>query len=444
MSSTRCWRHSSRSGNERAANLSLLPEIFRVRQTFAGPQLADVAGTVRAELARLQLQHKIHPGQSVAVTAGSRGIAYIVVILRTIVEHLQGLGGRPFLVPAMGSHAGGTAAGQSRLLESYGITEAAVGCPIRSSTETVVVCQAAEGFPVHFDRLASQADHVLVCGRVKPHTSLAGTIESGLLKMLLVGLGKCEGAKDLPPRDPEPQFRSNCPQRRRRGDREVPCPGRPGHRRKCLRPDGPGGSSWRPGFLCPRRQLLLLARQWLPQLPFRQVDLLLMDKIGKDISGVGFDPNVVGRKFNDHQAVEGEYPKVKRIALRRLSRRSLGNAIGIGLAEFCRSQLFEQADFAATRLNVLTSGRVSAAMCPLDYQTDRQMLEAALGTAGLVEPPQARLLWIADTLHLAEVECSAAYLDEARSRSDLTILTAPRPLPLDASGNLPDWDEPAD
>ena len=175
--------------------MSSLPEIFRVRQTFAGPQLADVAGTVRAELARLQLEHKLHPGQSVAVTAGSRGIANIVVILRTIVEHIQGLGGRPFLVPAMGSHGGGTAAGQRRLLESYGITEAAVGCPIRSSTETVVVCRAAEGFPVHFDRLAFEADHVLVCGRVKPHTSLAGSIESGLLKMLLVGLGKCEGAK---------------------------------------------------------------------------------------------------------------------------------------------------------------------------------------------------------------------------------------------------------
>ena len=164
----------------------------------------------------------------------------------------------------------------------------------------------------------------------------------------------------------------------------------------------------------------------------------MIDEIGKNFSGVGMDSNVVGRKFDEHKAVEDEYPKVKRIALRGLSKQSHGNAIGIGMAEFCRSQLLRDTDFAATRLNVLTSGRVAAAMCPLDYETDRQMLELALSTVGLVEPQDARLLWIPNTLRLAEVECSAAYLEQARGRSDLAILTDLRPLPFDAAGNLPE------
>jgi hypothetical protein len=185
------------------------------------------------------------------------------------------------------------------------------------------------------------------------------------------------------------------------------------------------------------QKLLALARQRLPRLPFPRADVLLIDRIGKDISGTGLDPNVVGRKFNDHKAVEDEWPKVRRIALRGLTEATHGNATGLGMAEFCRSELLRRTDFAATRLNGLVSGHISAVMAPLDYESDREMLAAALGTIGLVEPPQARLLWIADTLHLSEVECSAAYLDEARRHDDLEILTAPRDLPFDAAGNLP-------
>ncbi len=173
------------------------PEIFRLRQTLDGPRVDDIPTAVHAALAGANLAARLRPGQTVAVTAGSRGIANIAAILRATVEHLRSLGARPFLVPAMGSHGGGTAAGQQRLLESYGIAEPLVGCPVRASMETVVVCRAAEGFPIHCDRLAFEADHTLVCGRVKPHTSLAGRYESGLLKMLLVGLGKAEGAKTL-------------------------------------------------------------------------------------------------------------------------------------------------------------------------------------------------------------------------------------------------------
>jgi hypothetical protein len=186
------------------------------------------------------------------------------------------------------------------------------------------------------------------------------------------------------------------------------------------------------------RQLLEMAWQWMARLPFDAVDVLLIDRMGKNISGVGFDPNVVGRKFNDHQAVEGEKPRVKRICLRSLTPESHGNAVGLGIAEFCRTQLLRDMDRRITRVNSLTSGHLAAGMIPLDFESDREMLAEALGTVGLIEPQNARLLWIADTLDLAEVECSAAYLDAARARSDLEILGELRELSFSAEGNLGD------
>jgi len=414
------------------------PKIFRVRQSFEDVRVADVAGEVHAQLSRLELNNKIRPGATVAVTAGSRGIANIAEIIRAIVDHLKHLGACPFIVPAMGSHGGGTAEGQRAVVESYGITEQFIGCPIRSSLETVVVTRAAAGYDVHFDRAAFEADHVVVCNRVKPHSDFAGEIESGLMKMLMIGLGKREGARvyhraaedfgfDRIIRDVAEEVLGRC--RILAGVAIVENAYDQTALIEAVPPDR---------FVEREKELLKLAKRRMARLPFTHVDLLLIDRIGKDISGVGMDPNIVGRKFNDHQALEDEFPKVKRIALRGLSPHGHRNAIGLGIAEFCRTRLLEQADFAATRLNGLTSGRISCIMTPLDYPTDREMLAAALGTIGLTEPPDAKLLWIADTLHLAEVECSTAYLDEARGRSDLTILTEPRDLPLDAVGNLPD------
>lgn len=413
------------------------PQIFRVRQSFEAPRLEDVPGEVDAQLARLQLGDRVREGDRVAITVGSRGIAGINVILRAAVAHLKGLGAQPFLVPAMGSHGGGTADGQRAVVEAYGVTEQFVGCPILSSMETVVVCQTAEGFPVHFDRHAFEADHVLVCGRVKPHTRFTGDIESGLMKMMLIGLGKCEGAIVYHQAIEDYSFAQII----RSVAREViaRCRVLAGlaivenaydqtARIEAVPPEK---------FETRERELLTLARQWMARLPFDDVDLLLVDQIGKDVSGVGLDANVVGRKYNDHLSTDADLARVKRICVRGLTPGTHGNAIGIGLSEFCLSRVLRQMNVEATRLNSIVSGHVSAGMLPLDYATDREMLEAALGTIGLARPPQAKLVWIADTLNLAEVECSLAYHDAARQREDLEILTEPRALPLDATGNLP-------
>ncbi len=422
--------------------MSSYPLMFRVRQRRDAPRLDDVSADVHAQLERLSLAGKVKPGDSVAISAGSRGVANVHLIIRSIVEHFQRLGARPFIVPAMGSHGGGTAEGQRRVVESYGITEDFVGCPIRSTMETVVVCRTAEGFPVHFDRFAYEADHVVVCNRVKPHTRFAGEIESGLMKMMLIGLGKCQGASvyhraildhsfDQIIRSVTGEVFRNC--RILAGlailenayDQTALVEAIPPER-----------------FESREKELLVLAKKWMAGLPFRHVDLLLIDRIGKDISGAGLDTNVVGRKFDDHKAVADEFPKVKVIAIRGLTPESHGNAIGMGLAEFCKSQLLRETDFQATRLNGIISTHLSASMAPLDYETDREILDVALRAVGLVEPPEARILWIRNTLELSEVECSVAYLEEAGRRDDLEIVTEPRPLPLDADGNLPDLPPP--
>lgn len=418
--------------------MATYPTMFRVRQTFEAPRVADVAAEVDAQLSRLALAGRVRSGQSVAITAGSRGVANIGAILRAVAEHLKALGARPFIVPAMGSHGGGTAEGQRQVIESYGVTEAAVGSPIRAGMETVVVCRTPEGIPVHFDRYAFEADHVVVVNRVKPHTRFVGDIESGLMKMMLIGLGKCEGAKIYHRAIQDYSFGQII----RSVAGEV--------LRQCRVLCGVGivenarDETARIEAVLPEefesreKQLLALARSWMARLPFDRVDILLIDQIGKDISGTGLDTNVVGRKFDDHKAQADESPKVKVIVVRGLTPQTHGNAVGMGIAEFCKSRMLRETDFEATRLNAITAGHISAAMPPLDYETDREILDIALGTIGLVDPPQAKVLWIRNTLDLIEVECSVAYLDEAVRSKDLEVLTQPRDLPLDGEGNLPD------
>lgn len=413
------------------------PRMFRLRQQFEAPRLDDVAGAVKAELTRLALDQKLRPGQSVAITAGSRGIANIHLIIKAAVEHLQSLGAKPFIVPAMGSHGGGTAEGQQAILEGYGITEQFCGCPIRAGMETVVVCQTAEGFPVHFDRHASQADHVLVCGRVKPHTDFVGEVESGLMKMMLIGLGKHNGAKVYHRAILDYSF----PQIVKSVAGHV--------LEKCRILAGlaivENGydetaqiAAVAAGELEAReRELLVLARKWMPKLPFERADILLIDELGKNISGAGMDTNVVGRKYDYHRAAADEFPKVKRIVVRGLTEETHGNASGIGLAEFCTTRLLDETDWNITRINCLTSGNVAACMMPVSFDTDRELLDAALPTIGLTEPMDARILWIRNTLDLAEVECSQAYWQEAQARDDLEVISPPRELAFDDRGNLP-------
>lgn len=415
--------------------MTKLPKFFRVGQTFARPHIEDLGSEVQRQLQQIALEKRIVAGQTVAITVGSRGIANIALIAKQCVEYFKQIGAVPFIIPAMGSHGGATAEGQSLVLASYGVTEAQMGCAIHSSMDVVEVCQAAEGFPVYFDRQASLADHVFVINRIKPHTRFAGEIESGLMKMMLIGLGKQKGAEVYHRVIMNYSF-----------DQIV----RSVSRTVIDRCGIAGGLAilenayeetaqlvaLRPEEIEVREpELLRQVKAWMPGLPFERAELLIVDRIGKDISGTGMDTNVIGRKRNDHGSPD-ELPFIHHIYVRGLTEATHGNATGLGVAEMCHRRVIEEMDMELVRMNCVTAGHITAAMIPLDFPSDLEALRIGCQLAGFIEPEQVSVQWIVDTLHLEEVECSEVYWQEANQRTDLRILREPTELKFDASGDL--------
>lgn len=413
------------------------PRTFRVRQTFERPLVVDVAATVRAELTRIGVAPRVQPGQTVAITAGSRGITNIAVILKATVDFFRAAGAQPFIVAAMGSHGGGTPEGQRAILTNYGVTEEFCGCPVRTRMETVVLDRTAEGIPVHFGRDALAADHVVVVGRVKPHTELFGDHQSGLMKMLLIGLGKHEGAKIYHRAFVDFSFDQIVRSVGRRVIEKGRILAGLGIVENAYDETGLIRAVLPQELEAQDQELLALAAKWLPRLPFDHADLLLVDEIGKEISGCGMDTNVIGRKRYEHWTEAHEFPKVKKIAIRSLTEQTHGNATGLGKSEYCLTRVVEAMDKRVTYINVATACYPQVAMIPPHYDTDRELLDVALATVGLVEPPDVKLLWIRNTLRVEEVECGEAFLPLARGRRDLEILTEPRELEFDAQGMLP-------
>jgi len=415
------------------------PRMLKVQQHFEAPQVDDIPGTVKEQIDSLNLSDRVNKGDTVAVTVGSRGINNIALITKAIVDSLKGLGAEPFIVPAMGSHGGGTAEGQQEIIESYGVTEEFVGCPIRATMDVVQVGTVEGEVPVYFDKYASQADHVVVAGRIKPHTGFVGEIESGLHKMMLIGLGKHKGATnyhqaivrysfDRIIRGVAQQVIDKCGilfglaivenQYDKTAMLEAVAPERFAEREK---------------------ELLVLAKKWMPRLPFDRVDLLVIDAMGKNISGSGMDTNVIGRKYNDHAAVEKEFPKVTRVFVRGLTPETHGNAAGIGMAEYCHQRIVDGMNVEATVINCMTGNAPSGAAIPVHFATDEICLEKALETVGFVEPQNARVLRIRNTLHLGEVLVSEVYAKEIEGREDLSILEPAANMQFDGQGDLLEW-----
>lgn len=378
-----------------------------------------------------------------AITAGSRGIANIAVVIKAIAAYFRSLGAEPFIVPAMGSHGGATAEGQAELLAGYNVTEAFCGAPIRSSMETVVVGEAPQGFPVHFDRIASEADHVFVCNRVKPHTGLEGPVESGLTKMLLIGLGKHTGAKIYHRAFQEYSWERISQMVARIVLDRCKVVGGLAIVENSYDETAIIQSVGASELFAVEPALLKKAYELLPRLPFSRLDVLVIDEIGKNISGTGMDTNVVGRKHNDRTAREDEFPKIRRIIVRGLTAATHGNASGIGLADLCHRRVVEQTNAETTAVNCITAGHISGGMTPIALDSDRELLVAALNTIGLRSPDEARVCWIKDTLHLSEIECSASLLAEVRGFEGAEVVVGPRRLPFNAQGDWPAFDEAA-
>src|SRR5579884_2247028 len=414
------------------------PRFVRIRQRFERPRVEDVAAAVRAALEPLGLEKTIRPGHTVALTAGSRGIANIPVVLRATAEFLKRLGARPFLVPAMGSHGGGTAEGQRHILESYGITEEFVGTPIRASMDTVQVGVTAEGFPVLLDRIASEADHIGVVARVKPHTGFHGPIESGLLKMMMIGLGKHAGALLYHRILLDHPFDSVVRSVGRTLMKSAPIAFGLALVENAYEETAIVEGVAPEAFEAREERLLIEAKRLLMRLPLRKADLLIVDEIGKNISGSGMDTNVVGRKraFRMQPPPAG-IPVMRLIYVRGLSAKTHGNASGIGLADFVSTRLVQQMDYRATVINCLTAGYPEGAFVPVHFATDREVLDAALAIIGTRAPEQARILRIRNTMQLEELDVSEPCLQEKERQTEFAVLSSPRPLEFDAAGNLP-------
>ena len=409
------------------------PRMLRLRQKFDSPQVANVAAEVARQLESLALRDRVQPGDSVALTAGSRGIANIAVILQSIAAYFKTLGAKPFIVPAMGSHGGGTVAGQLELLQSYQITEEFVGAPIRATMETVVVAETSQGVPVHFDRFAAEADHVFVCNRIKPHTGFVGEIESGLHKMLLIGLGKHVGAKIYHSAIVNFSFAEIIQSVAQVVLQKCGVIGGLAIVENALDETALLEAVPPDAFYEREVELLKRARQWMPQLPFADIDLLIVDEMGKNISGTGLDTNVIGRKFNNNKAMDGDLARVRRIVVRGLTPETHGNASGIGMADFTTQRCIDSIDLKKTRINCITANHPAAGKLPISLEHDREAVEVALQTIGMTPPAEARVVHITNTLHMAETLVSEAFLSEIANRPDLEALEDASPMKFDGN-----------
>ena len=412
-----------------------LPNMFLIRQIFPRPVVGDIPFRIKEELGRIRFERRINPGDSIAITAGSRGIANMPLIIKSLVGELKSIGAHPFIIPAMGSHGGATAEGQKAVLEDYGITEENIGAPIRSSMDVLKVGQLPDGSPVYIDKLAAEADGIVVLNRIKPHTDFVGRIGSGLMKMMAIGLGKKKGA-ELYHRT---FFKYGFEKTIRWAAREV--------LRNCKVKFGIGiiENAYEETAdivaLLPEEieeseeKLFAKAKELSGKLPFEDLDVLIVDKMGKDISGTGMDTNVIGRMMQNFEP-EPEKPDILRIVVLDLTDRSHGNAVGMGLADFTTARLVGKIDRRATYTNSIISLGPQKSRIPVYLDTDKEAIEAAFATVGIREPRECRAVHIRSTLHLHLVEISEPLLEEAKGREDLRIISGPEPLKFDENGNL--------
>lgn len=398
-------------------DLPQLPPLYRLRVSFPRPREGDVAAAVARELAATGC--RVGAGETVAISVGSRGIANLATAVRATVDWVRGQGGEPFLVPAMGSHGGATGPGQQAVIEGYGCTEAAMGCPIRSSMEVVELPQGQAEVPVFLDRHASTADHVIVLNRVKIHTDFHGPYESGLMKMLAIGLGKQAQAVEIH-RHGVHGMRDIMPQVAREILAHAPILCGVALLENAY--DETMQVSAMAGADIPSRELELIevARGHMPRLPVDDLDILVVDRIGKNISGVCMDTNIIGRLYVDGVA-EPERPRIGKIVARDLTVETHGNALGVGLADIVTRRLANGIDWAPTYENIYTSTFVKRGFLPLVMETDAQAVAFAQRAIRGVPVAEQRIVRIRDTLHLGEVHASAAVVAACADRDDIVV-----------------------
>ncbi|MFB0508571.1 MAG: hypothetical protein ACETWT_17760 [Thermodesulfobacteriota bacterium] len=413
------------------------PQFGLIRQRFPESLKPDPKGWLLAEFERTGLLKPVKKGDRVLLTGGSRGIDSMKDVLAACVEAVRSVGGEPFLQPAMGSHGGAKAAMQVKVLTHLGITEEAVGAPIYSDWDIVEVGRAEGNVPVYADRAAVDADHILIVNRVKEHTEYMGTTESGILKMAVVGLGRQPGAETMHRLAVNITYFKAIHAIAKILFKELNILGGVAlledQRNQLRRVEVVPASD----VFDREPELLKESQQHRAKLPFDQLDILLVDQIGKDISGSGFDTKVIGRIMNIYEK-ECDTPKITRIVFRDLTEGSEGNATGLGLADYTTRRAVEKIDFEATRINSMTGGSPEKGRVPIALPNDRAAVEAAFGTIGLWTPETVKVAWISNTKDLEWLAVSSALLESARDRADLEVSDTVFDLPFDSTDNLPD------
>ncbi|MCQ2400643.1 MAG: DUF362 domain-containing protein [Lachnospiraceae bacterium] len=411
-----------------------IPKMFTVKQNFADDHIERdiIPETIYRELSDDYFTSRIKPGMEIAVTCGSRGISNIDMIVKSVCDFVRKGGAVPFVVPAMGSHGGATADGQKEVLAHYGVTEEFLGCEIRSSMETVFVGKNDEGLDVFMDKNAHDADGIIILNRVKPHTSFKGDVESGLMKMMAIGLGKQYGAD----RCHEAGFRNMA--------KNVKLFG------KTVLNNSPvlfGVAILENAFDKTRRicavkkedimekepEFLKEAGEFMPRILPQSCDVLIIDRIGKDISGTGADPNVAG-PFGDSGEQYGV--KSQSICILDLTENTNGNGYGIGAADATTQRLFDKLDLEAMYVNSITSTALWKNRIPLIMKNDREAIQVAIKCCNEIDKKNPRVIRIHDTLHLSEIMLSESYLDEIGMIPEIERISVPEYLPFNEKGDL--------
>ena len=412
-----------------------LPELIEIRRSFPDRSLPDVYRAVRDEMASAEWVAAIPSGSRIAVGVGSRGIANIAAIARGVVDSLLDRGVRPFIIPVMGSHGGGTAEGQREVLAHYGITDESMGVPVVSSLEVVQIGETPQGVAVSMDKTAWEADGVMLCSRVKWHTGFNGTIESGVHKMMAIGLGKWEGAK----RYHMWAVRLGLEKVIREVGAVMLDTGRmlgglailedANHSTAEVHAIGAAD-------MVPREEeLLARVKRWKADIPFGEVDLLIVDEIGKNISGSGMDTKVINRSALGRNCWPG-LPRIERIYARSLTPHGGGNAVGIGLCDVIHDRLYDAVDFDKTWINSFTASSTIGCMCPPHFDSDRECIERILATCGRADVSECTVAWICNTMELAHMRVSPNLYRQLRDDPDVEALGPPRPIAFDQDGQI--------
>jgi len=417
------------------------PRMFGVRQLFPKSPPVDIRATLEQEFAKVRSQLK--PGANIAVAVGSRGITNLQSIVASVVDLLKIAGAKPFIVPAMGSHGGATSEGQSEILAEYGITEARMGVPIQAAMEVERLGATEDGVEVFCSTAALRSDGVVVINRVKPHTDFSSdSLGSGVLKMLVIGLGKRIGAATFHLSAARLGYEHVLRSIARVTLRSAPVlcgvaiVENQFHETASLKVLQPNEFEAREG------ELFREAKRLMPKLPFDDVDLLIVDRLGKNISGAGMDPNITGRWVHGYSSMLGSHnqtqtgPTVRRLFVRGLTPETHGNAIGVGLADLTTSRLVQGMDKQVTYINALTSLSPNCAKIPIYFDTDREAITRALASLPVSDVRQAKIIRIHDTLSLEKLEVSEAYTDTLKRRQELEAISEPQEIRFDRADNL--------